>query len=433
MKSRNLLFASCFFLTTALTCAFMALRPPENGVRIPVHAANGNMGYIDSTGKMVIDAKWNTATPFGPDDYALVSARQEVTKIRLFLSRWFPTLWRFGIGRTEYYRIDRFGNTTASPYPYLLDSVITPPDSDGMTMVEQGAGFRWILKDGSPAFPNTWQKALDFKGEDPAAVFKDGRWGFINRSGETALPFQWDETHGFGGNGRACVKVNQKWGVIDRDGRLVVPLYFHSLSGFDEKNMCSAQLASGCGFIDSNGKIKIPFRYRKVENFDRFDMAKIEIADGQGVVRCGWINRSGEAVVQPLYDIERPVWASNFTDHELLPVLGSSGAGLIDRMGRTVVATAHGELQPTEDPKTPGKFWITASKHRSVTPPSGSSRPPFEPACYDQTGKLIWSDGILSSLKIYQICAVISALVSAIFFAMGSLRNRSRVVLPKSP
>lgn len=229
------------------------------------------------------------------------------------------------------------------------------------------------------------------------------------------------------------MKIDRKWGVIDREGRLVVPLYFQLLSGFDEKNMCSAQLASGYGFIDPTGKIKIPFRYRKAGTFDRFDMARIEIADGQGYVRCGWINRSGESVVQPLYDIESPVWASNFADHELLPVLGSSGAGLIDRVGRTVVATAHGELQPIEDPNAPGKFWITASMHRSVTPPPGSSRPPFKPACYDQTGKLIWSDGILSSLKIYQICAVISALVSAILFAMGSLRHRSRVVLPISP
>lgn len=135
-------------------------------------------------------AKWNTVTPFGPDDYALVSARQEVTKIRLFLTRWFPALWRFGIERTEYYRIDRFGNTKASLHTYLLDTVITPPDSDGMTMVEQGTGFCWILKDGSPAFPGSWQRTLDFKAEDPAAVFKDGRWGFINRSGETVIPFQ---------------------------------------------------------------------------------------------------------------------------------------------------------------------------------------------------------------------------------------------------
>jgi hypothetical protein len=433
MKSRNLLLVSCLFLTTTLTCVFMALRPPEAGVRIPVHAANGKMGYIDGCGKMVIDADWDTATPFGPDDNARVSVKQEVTKTRMLLSRWFPTLWRFGMARTGYYRIDRFGNTTteAPPVPYLLDSAISPPDSDGMTLVEQGSGFRWILKDGSSALPGSWQKVLDFKDDDPAAVFKDGRWGFINRNGESVIPFRWDETHGFDGNGRACVAIDRKWGVIDREGRLVVPLYFKSLAGFDDKNMCSAQLASGCGFINREGKILIPFRYRKAGSFDRFDMAEIEIANSQGAVRRGWITRRGEFVVQPIYHLDDPVWASNFTDHELLPVIGSNGPGLIDRKGATVVAAASGELQHIGDPTAPGKFWIRTAPRRSVTPPPGSLRPPFEPACYDQTGKLIWRDDILASSRIFTICAAISGLIAAALFAMGLL-HRSKREIPGS-
>ena len=52
MKSRHLLgIASGLLLVAALSCVFLALRPPNDGVRIPVHAANGKMGYIDSSGK----------------------------------------------------------------------------------------------------------------------------------------------------------------------------------------------------------------------------------------------------------------------------------------------------------------------------------------------------------------------------------------------
>ena len=123
--------------------------------------------------------------------------------------------------------------------------------------------------------------------------------------------------------------------------------------------------------------------------------------------------------------------ASNFTDHELLPVIGSQGPGLIDRKGRTVVATASGELQRIGDPTAPGKFWIRTAPHRSVTPPPGSLRPPFEPACYDQTGKLIWRDDILASSRIFTICAAISGLIAAALFAMGLL-HRSKREIPGS-
>ncbi len=432
MKSRYLFIASCLFLTTALACVIMALRPPEVGVRIPVHCANGKMGFIDSGGRMVIAADWDTATPFGPDDHAVVSVKPESTKIGMLFRRWIPALRRFRMAGTGSYRIDRLGNTTPhAPSAFTpVEEAAVPTHSDEMTMVEQGTGFRWILKDGSPAFPGKWQKGLDFKLEDPAAVFENSRWGFINKNGETVIPFQWDETHGFNGNSRACVAVDQKWGVIDREGRLVVPLYFKSLAGFDGKDMCAAQLASGYGFIDRNGRVQIPFRYRKAGTFDRFDMAKVEIADNQGNIRCGWINRSGESVVQSIYQVEAPVWGANFTDHELLPVVDSKGSGLIDREGRTVIANAHGELQLIEDPTAPGKFWIRTAPYRSVSPPPGTSRPPFEPACHDQTGELIWCDNILASPNTLTICAAMSGLISAMLFAMGRLHQRAKTVAP---
>ena len=112
MKSRYLSLASCLFLTTALACVGMALRPPEVGVSIPVRCANGKIGYIDSGGKIVINSDWDTATPFGPDDHAVVSVRQKSTKIGMFFRRWIPALRRFTMAGTGSYRIDRLGNTT---------------------------------------------------------------------------------------------------------------------------------------------------------------------------------------------------------------------------------------------------------------------------------------------------------------------------------
>ena len=360
---------------------------------------------------MVIDATWDTATAFGPKDRAQVSVVEKPSRVREFFRHWIPGFRRIGIVGVRYYKIDRFGNTTPSVaaesafFPVELPNI--PTHFDHRTFKEQQVDYQ-------------------YKGDDPATVDKDGRWGFINRQGETITPFQWDETRGFDGNGRACVAIDGKWGVIDRKGRLVVPLYFKELSGFDAKNMCAAQLASGWGFIDPEGKILIPFRYQKAGNFDRFDMARIEIANHQGQVHCGWINRRGETVVPAIYQIEPPDWFWSFKSHDLLPVIGPQGSGLIDRKGRTVVAEAHDELIRIEDPAARGKFWITTVRPPSFTPPAGASRLSYVPTCYDQTGKVIWNDGILASPSSFMICAVILGLIAAALFALEIRNHRSK-------
>lgn len=413
MKARQRFhIASGIFLLATIVCATIALWPVKSGVRIPVHCKKGTMGYIDSEGAMVIDPDWRTASAFGSDDRALVSMAQRPSQFGRLFGRRQPDV------TIDYqYRIDRFGYATpyTPPHPALrhLPSELTAE----LNLIHR-AGFSWLLKDGTLAFPGNWRKALDFIADDPAAVYENGRWGFIDKRGKAVIPFLWDETLGFNGNGLACVAINRKWGVIDTTGSLVVPLYFQSLAGYDDEGMCAAQLTSGWGFIDRHGKILIPFRYKKAETFDRFDMAKVAVADNQGEIRCGWISRRGETLVPPIYDDATPLWATNFPDHELLPVMNSTGAQLIDRSGRIVVANPHGDLHPVEDPMAPGKFWIRTAPYRSSVPPS-VWRPPFEPACYDGTGKLIWNDGILASTNIPTISAIASGLIALSLFIVG--------------
>jgi hypothetical protein len=411
--------ASCLFLIVAASCVFLASRLPDSGARIPVHCANGKIGYIDGDGRMVIAPVWDSATPFGSDHRALVSFTKKPGMIESLFIRWI--LKSFSFPRTLYYRIDRQGNLTAVDPPLVGPLLIETGSirSDEMALVEKGSEFRWLLGDGSSAFPGSWQQAKDFQREDPAAVLENRRWGFINRKGENVIPCRWDDTLGFDGDGRACVAIGRKWGAIDREGRLVVPLHFKSLTGFDEAGLSPAELASGWGFIDREGKIAIPFRYQKTEPFDRFGMAKFQLSVDRVDHLSGWIGRNGKSIVDPRYEAETPVWAPNFTNHELLPVIESGNAGLIDRKGRAVVASAHGELKPVVDPIAPGAFWITTLPYRSFHSPGGKTRPPFQPACHDSAGTLIWSGKTLTTATTYTIVAGISGLISAFMFVAG--------------
>lgn len=419
MKARrSLQVASFLFLIVAASCVFLASRSPDSDVRIPVHCANGKIGFIDRGGRMVIAPVWDSATPFGPDNHALVSITKEPGMIESLFIRWSGS---FNFPKTLHYRIDRQGNLTAVDPPIFdpLRVETEPIGSGKMALIEKGAEFRWILNDGSPAFVGSWQQAKDFQRDDPAAVLENRRWGFINRKGENIIPCRWDDTLGFDGNGSACVVIGRKWGVIDRDGRLVVPLRFKSLTGFDHAGFSAAELFSGWGFIDRSGKIAIPFRYHQAEPFDRFGMAKIQLKMDRVSPLSGWIDRSGKSVIEPLYETESPVWAPNFDNHPLLPVIASGNAGLIDRKGRTVVAKARGELKPIVDPAAPDSFWITTLPYRSLHSPNGQTRPLFQPECHDSSGVLIWNGETLTRSEIHAILAGISGLLSAFLFIAG--------------
>jgi hypothetical protein len=290
----------------------------------------------------------------------------------------------------EDWKMDRLGTLTS--YPRIQISQRHPderpakPDSHGMIKIGGRRGVRWIMGDGSEAFPGTWEAGIDFVDDDPAAVRMGGRWGFINRKGEAVTPIEWDQTKGFNGKGRACVAINNKWGVINAKGDLIVPLYFNHLSGFDEKDMCAGSLESGSGFIGPSGKILIPFRHVRVEPFDRFDMAKVMMRDDDDNLRVGWIDRAGKLVIPCIYHDEVPDWMWRFKDHELLPVFDRKGFGLIDRKGRVVIPTGSGSLAHVEDPMAPGRFWITKVPGGVFSGPP----PAFKPACFDQGGKSIW-------------------------------------------
>jgi hypothetical protein len=392
MKHRNILRSGLIFsVTAAIVCMVAALIPIESGIRIPVHVADGKMGYIDDSGRMMLAAKWERATAFGQDGSGHVTGERGRRRYEFQFRGGLPWFRTFVTVNEEVWKMDRLGNRTSAPIVRISerhpDWRPIKPDSHGMIKRGGGRGVRWIMADGSEAFPGTWEAGIDFANDDPAAVRMGGRWGFINRKGEAVTPIEWDQTQGFNGRGVACVAINHKWGLLDAKGDLIVPPYFSYLSGFDENDMCAATLDSGSGFIDPTGKILIPFRHVRVEPFDRFDMAKVVMRDEADNLRVGWIDRAGKLVIPCIYHDMVPEWMWRFKDHELLPVCDQKGFGLIDRKGRFVIPTGSGPLAHVEDPMAPGRFWITKVPHETYPPKSPAG---FKPACYDQDGKPIW-------------------------------------------
>lgn len=76
-----------------------------------------------------------------------------------------------------------------------------------------------------------YQKAVAFVTDEPTAVKKGEKWGFIDVDGNLVIEPQYEEAGAFS-NGLAPVKTLNGWGFINQEGRLVIEDTFTEARSF---------------------------------------------------------------------------------------------------------------------------------------------------------------------------------------------------------
>ena len=90
-----------------------------------------------------------------------------------------------------------------------------------------------------------WKGAHDFS-EGLAAVYQDGKWGYIDTSGAMVIPPQFEYARPFS-EGLAAVIQDGKWGFIDQTGKIAIPAQYAFVLNFQD----------GLAVVsDSDGKYK---------------------------------------------------------------------------------------------------------------------------------------------------------------------------------
>jgi hypothetical protein len=164
---------------------------------------NGRIGYIDASGRLVIDAVFEDAWPFSE---GLAAVRRS--------------------GKWSYINLSG-------------DLVIELPAG-----TVQAAPFR----EGLAAFQDSGDK-----------------WGYVDRSGHVAIQPIFDRTQGFS-EGLALVEQNRRWFFIDRAGNQAVAGDFQPVTGFSE-GLAAVKINDRVGFIDSAGAVIIGAKFLKAEHF----------------------------------------------------------------------------------------------------------------------------------------------------------------------
>jgi len=291
-------------------------------------------GFIDRTGEMVIEAKYEEVNNFS-DGLARVKIVSEE-------------------GRTRFGYINRDGKIVVRPEYILAEDY-----ADGLAKVrkEIKSGFEFIDTRGRTVFtvPEDIMTA-DYFSEGLIPFMKNDRWGFLDKKGEIVIDNKFDRVEHFA-NGLAPVTIGSGFqktvGFIDKTGEFVIqPKYGYAYDSEEDVVVVApqrgfgspvkvidretgdrrAEIKSGacnitegynegllgargeseqkrfnrfvekCGFLDKEGNFLIKPQFNDVQPF--YDgLAAVQLKRGG---KWGYIDKNGELVIPYEYDFATP-------------------------------------------------------------------------------------------------------------------------------
>lgn len=278
------------------------------------------LGYIDESGQLVIPADYPAATNFHEgyasvmidEDWMVINKQGEIMMEQYFAN---PVTFNDGLARfklemglrSKYGFINPFGDTVIYPSFEMVSDFsegLCMASEDGQTYGYINTNGEWVIK---PEFEMGILMKIngeyDFADKNFSngyvAVQKDEKYGLMDKTGKLVL----DYTHEFIGKyaeGLAPAKKGDKWGYIDLSGKWVIkPTY----SGAEKFNNGLAAVSKGplfeseWGFINKEGKVVIPI------NIAGYFSMETPMIFWDGVVPCyiepgvfGYINRKGEVM-----------------------------------------------------------------------------------------------------------------------------------------
>lgn len=235
-------------------------------------------GYIDTSGKIQIKARFRDASSF-VDGLAAVCTEWQ----------------KCGF-------IDKAGEFVIEP-KYR----VTKPFSEGLALagLEEYDIVGFMNKSGEmviePQFLNSGTRFY----EGLAVVnYPHGKSGYINHEGAIVIPMQFEMAQPFS-DGLAAVRVNSKWGYIDKTGKFVIEPQFRGAGPFSEglaaissSDFMSASRAldteatAASGFINKQGKIVFSLPFDTATPFVN-GISKVRVD-----IRFGYIDKTGKYIWQ---------------------------------------------------------------------------------------------------------------------------------------
>lgn len=331
----------------------------KNGLLLAEYYENANYtdpckyGYVDRTGRWVIQPKYNNADSF--NDSGLAAAR--IDKKWGFINETgdfvvqpqYDIIYSFkecGFAEVvvdgKWGTIDQTGNLVIQPkYTWgksIFDDRSYLADNGDAIVVLDG---KWgiIDKTGKIIIPVQYDRIEPFADNGLAVAAIDGKWGYLDRNNQWVIQPQYDNGTSFNGSGFAGIMSGDKWGLIDQTGKVVVQPQYDQVYSYKGKCVVRVLLDNKWGLIDQTGKLIVQPQYDEIRYFDVNNLAKIS-SNG----KWGLIDQTGKIVTQLQYD---EIEDSDSNGYARVSINGKWG--LVDKTGKLIVPTQYDEIGYFDD------------------------------------------------------------------------------------
>jgi hypothetical protein len=242
-------------------------------------------GFIDATGKTVVEPQFDAASSFS----------EGLARVQLYLLGDLPG-YKEPTKRYKTGYIDKTGNWVIRPTWDGGDSF-----TGGMARVDRNIGYNrgviseslFIDKTGKELWElNSWYLA-DFLDDVLVVAVQDSDDGYsiIDRRGKRLTDKVFADIGGFS-EGLADANTGKKTGYINKKGDFVIPRKFDSGGRFSE-GLAGACIDGECGYINKKGNFVIAPRF---DWADEFSEGFALVAEGQ---KTGYIDKTGKYIWRP--------------------------------------------------------------------------------------------------------------------------------------
>jgi len=345
--------------------------------KVTVYSSGDQYGFIDKTGKMVIDPQFEQVFEFS-EGLAAVRTKEDVWGFidksgKMVIEPKFDDVRNFSEGFAsvriggKWGFIDKSGNMVIEPiYGYsdgffeglarveieekrgFIDKtgqiVINPIFNgsvgnfhEGLAWVKIGEKEGFIDKTGQIVINPIYDVARDFN-EGLACVINEEKYGFIDKTGQMIIDFQFDDAGDFK-DGLACVKIGENYGYIDRTGQIVIDPIFDHANDFQESLARVSSEGKGFFFIDKTGQMITDLQFDEAWSFNN-GLALVK-TDGD----YSFIDKSGNIVI-PLTNPDFYIRNDDYGFSEgLYPIYKSIKYGLKKENGDIITDAIYNELE----------------------------------------------------------------------------------------
>ena len=298
---------------------------------------NGKWGYINNSGKVLVEAAFDEARDVSEDMAAVrINAAWgyiEASTASLAISPEYASAGDFSNGLAPVQRqgepfgyIDKTGSFSvesgfdfAAPFSegkaavrtdglwtylktdgsFLFDPKYSNarPFSENLAAVETFDGWIYIDDNGQEVITPSFQisAAREFS-EGFAAVQTVEGWGFLNNSGDLEITPKYREAGPFTQN-RAWVKGGDYVGFIDKSDQMIIEPQFSEVKSFSE-NMAAVKLNSDWFFVNRKSNlITLTYPFSEAESFYN-GIARVTLGNGEDA-RHGYIDKQGDYIWFP--------------------------------------------------------------------------------------------------------------------------------------